>query len=421
MVSKCNRNTPQALLMFFAFSMILFFPSLTMILLGQSSFTLGIVAASLCISFFLGIHFYLHRTVKLDQSVIFALLIIVSCCLFIFVHLFFVNQQLPMLVEVDAKRFIFSFACIFIVVLSAFLAALYLKNNSTTYHFYNVVNICGILLLLNGLISLTKIDFFSTGLAKPTFLFLEPSHFALVVTPFLIYFCLTLSRNKALLLLLIVASWAGYIQNLTLLMGVVLAFTISTRQNLVFAALLFTLFVGALITLLGIDSLSYFTDRLVLSGDNDNLSVLVLFQGWQNAIETLTTQSYLGGGFQQFGVTTVYGSVSDKLYALLGFSINQFDGGATAPKLVGEFGIFGIAFLCGYLIFYLKVFLTLRSNASVSKMDVFFYAIFLASFLEFFIRGVGYFSPLMYLFLVSVFYFTVQKAKIKLEKNETDC
>ncbi len=422
MVLNCSRHTLQAILMFLSASMILFFPSLTMILLRQSSFTLGIVVASLCTSLFLSIYFCLHRTLKFDQSVIFVLFTILSCYCFIVFHLFLVNQQLPMLIEVDAKRFFFSFVCLFIVVLSAFLIALYLKSISNAKLFFDVVNVCGVLLLLNGLISLTKIDFFSTGLSKPTFLFLEPSHFALVVTPFLIFFCLTLSRNKAILLLFVVASWAGHIQNLTLFFGVALAFAISSRQNLIFAALLFTLFIGALITLLGIENLSYFTDRLVLSDDSDNLSVLVIFQGWQNAIETLTTQSYLGGGFQQFGITTVYGSVSDKLYALLGFSINQFDGGSTAPKLVGEFGVFGIAFLCVYLFFYVKFFLMLRNrNVSLSKVDMFFYAIFIASFLEFFIRGVGYFSPLMYLFIVSVFYFSVQISKVKLEKNETDC
>ena len=207
MVLNCSRHTLQAILMFLSASMILFFPSLTMILLRQSSFTLGIVVASLCTSFFLSIYFYLHRTLKFDQSVIFVLFTILSCYCFIVFHLFLVNQQLPMLIEVDAKRFFFSFVCLFIVVLSAFLIALYLKSISNAKLFFDVVNVCGVLLLLNGLISLTKIDFFSTGLSKPTFLFLEPSHFALVVTPFLIFFCLTLSRNKAILLLFVVASW----------------------------------------------------------------------------------------------------------------------------------------------------------------------------------------------------------------------
>jgi hypothetical protein len=284
----------------------------------------------------------------------------------------------------------------------------------------SIINVCAIILLLNGLISLTKIDFFSSGLSKPTFLFLEPSHFALVVTPFLLYFCLTLSRVKALCLLTLVASWAGYIQNLTLLFGVVLAFLVSTRQNLLIAGSFFTLFIFILISVFGADNFSYFTDRLSLSGDNDNLSVLVLFQGWQNAIETLTTQSYFGGGFQQFGITTVYGSVSSKLYTLLGININQFDGGATAPKIVGEFGVFGIFFLLVYLFFYSKVFIKLRRirRKSVSRVDVFFYAIFMSSFLEFFIRGVGYFSPLMYLSLISAFYFFVKNKIVRLELNE---
>lgn len=418
---KCNATFPQILLMFFAVSMILFFPSLTMIFLKQSSFTLGIVITSLCISILLAIHFYLNRDVKLDRSVIFTLLSIVLFCFFIFAHLFFVNQHLPIFIDVDSNRFFFSFCCLLIVVLSAFFSALFLKKLASINGFCMVINVCGIILLINGLVSLTKIDFFATGLGKPTFLFLEPSHFALVVTPFLIYFCMVLSKNKSIFLIFIVMGWAGYIQNLTLLMAVVLAFIISTRQNLIFAAVLLSFFFAIIVSLFGADSFSYFTDRLVLSGDNDNLSVLVLFQGWQNALETLTNQSYFGGGFQQFGITTIYGSVSDKLFALLGFNINQFDGGATAPKLVGEFGVFGIAFLCVYLFFYVKIFLMLRNrNVSLSKVDMFFYAVFLSSFLEFFIRGVGYFSPLMYLFLVSVFYFSVQNIKIKLKKNEID-
>lgn len=420
MVLKCRDNWLQRFLLIFVAFLILFFPSITMIFLGQSSFSVGIVIASVCSIALFFFRLLLSGHLIVNKKYILGLLLLLGCGFFVFVHIFYVISNLPILLEIDSGRFFLSFLCLVLVFFSAFLSALYLKFHVRSELILNVINVCAIILLLNGLISLTRIDFFSSGLPKPTFIFLEPSHFALVVTPFLLYFCLTLSRIKALCLLILAVCWASYIQNLTLLFGVVLAFLVSTRQNLLTAGSFFFIFIFILVSVFGADNFSYFTDRLSLSGDNDNLSVLVLFQGWQNAIETLTTQSYFGGGFQQFGITTVYGSISSNLYMLLGVNINQFDAGATAPKIIGEFGVFGILFLFVCLFFYLKVFIFLRKirSKNISRVDVFFYAIFISSSLELFIRGVGYFSPLMYLSIISVFYFLIKNKNIRLELNE---
>lgn len=422
MVLKCNANKQQSFLLAFITFLILFFPSLTMILLGQSSFTLGIVIASVFTISLYFIRMMCGGSIIYDKKNILGFILILGCGAFIFTHILYVVLNLPMPLEIDVGRFFFSFCCLILAFFSAFLSSLYLKYHTHYRVLPGIIDVCAIILLFNGLISLTKIDFFNSGLSKPTFLFLEPSHFALVVTPFLLYYCLILPRLKSIFIIVFVALWAGYIQNLTLLFGVLLAFLVSTRQNLIIAASLSILFIFFLVSVLGSDNFSYFSDRLSLSSDNENLSVLVLFQGWQNAFETLTTQSYIGGGFQQFGITTVYGSVSSKLYALLGFNINQFDGGATAPKIVGEFGVFGIIFLLIYLLLYLNVFVKLRNirRKCIPDVDVFFYAIFMSSFLELFIRGVGYFSPLMYLSLISVFYFLLRKKDSRLELNEVD-
>jgi len=282
----------------------------------------------------------------------------------------------------------------------------------------SVVKACLVVLVVNALISTSQIDFFSTGLNKPTFFFLEPSHFALAISPFLIYASFALSRVNATLLILFFGFWGLYIQNFTMIISVVMAFILSTRLNAVISSFVFVFAVGITVALWGPEVFSYFTDRLVISGDTDNLSVLVLLQGWENAIRTLTEQSYLGGGFQQFGVTTVYGEISDKLLSMLGFNINQYDGGGTASKIVGEFGAFGIVAIVAYLFGFFRSVSMLRKRQYASTVELFFSSVYVASFLEFFIRGVGYFSPLMYLFCVSIFYFYIQKFKRRQIGNE---
>jgi hypothetical protein len=293
-----------------------------------------------------------------------------------------------------------------------------LKMVSDEY-FHKSCMMISIILFCNGLISLSQIDFFGTGLGKPSFIYLEPSHFALAVAPFISYYCLTATRVKGILMLLFVSGWAVYIQNMTMMLAVLIAYLLSTRKNLVLSLSALLLVGGTLVIFIDADKLSYFSDRLSLSGSSDNLSVLVLYQGWDNAIKTLTS-SWLGGGFQQFGITTLTGDISEKLYQLLGFDINQFDGGSTAPKVIGEFGLFGLIWLVVYLIAFFSLFRRIRTQSIESKKDLFASTVIITSSLEFFVRGVGYFSPLLFMFAVSIFYLLDKARKENTPQKESN-
>jgi len=144
--------------------------------------------------------------------------------------------------------------------------------------------------------------------------------------------------------------------------------------------------------------LSYYADRLSLSGDSDNLTTLVYLQGWENALLNFGETDGLGVGFQQFGLAGSTGDISEKIYALMGGTyINLMDGGSTATKLIAEFGVFGIAMLLVFLRFALRAMIYTRSMQMIpsGQRDIhwmFFSACTVSYSLELVLRGVGYFS-----------------------------
>lgn len=384
-------------------SIIIFFPSLSMILLQQSSFTLGVVLAS---SFFIACRLLVTpRRLYLDIEHRRSISIILCFLVFVFFHfalVFYIfGTSLP---EQDFPKFLLSFIFLMLVLVANVIVkdVIYYVDEKTLHSTLKVILY---ILLLNALVSLTKIDVFGTGLAKPTFLFQEPSHFALICAPVLMYFSFIYAGTTTrLIILFMFALWGGYIQNFTMILAAAIAFIITARS------VSFTLLVCLLFGLVGFfflqsDLFSYYTARLNLSSGNQNLSTLVLLQGWQNAFLTMNA-SWLGSGFQQFGISTLSGDISQQIYSLLRIYINVFDGGSTAAKVVGEFGVFGIALMIVYLIGWLKIFFYIRKHKkSNNKKIILFASLYLASILEFFVRGAGYFTPSMFFFSVSVFYF----------------
>ncbi|MCS3767086.1 hypothetical protein HNP12_001143 [Aeromonas hydrophila] len=385
-------------------------PSLLMIFGNASSFSAGILISSLLI-----ISIFFMNSVSREEKThssysLWNIIALVGFLFFIMAHFYLVNLNGFNFNQIDFNRFALSYITLALVLTCALLIATSLRRLSDEY-FHQSSMIISLLLLFNAIMSLSRVDVFSTGLAKPTFLYLEPSHFALVAAPFISYYCLTSSRTRGTVILLSVVFWAGYIQNLTMLIAALLAFVLSTRKNLVVAMLALIIATLALFIFADTESMSYFNDRLSFSSSSNNLSVLVLYQGWENAIKTLTQLSWLGGGFQQFGITTLTGEASIKLHQLLGFDINQFDGGSTAPKILGEFGIFGACILLVYLTYLVIVFRRIRLGEIESKKEIFASVVLITSVLEFFVRGVGYFSPSLFMFAVGVFYLsdTVKK------------
>lgn len=398
--------------------MIIALPSMLMVFNLASSFSIGILCSSVIFLTVLFIHSLLRKNNTRSEYSVKNIILLIFFLLFIMLHFYIVNMLRFHFNQVDLNRFILSYITFSLMLCCALSIATSLKNVSDEY-FYKSCMMISIILFCNGLISLSQIDFFGTGLAKPSFIYLEPSHFALAVAPFISYYCLTTTRVKGILMLLFVAGWAAYIQNMTMMLAVIIAYLLSTRKNLVLSLSVLMLVGSTLVVFIDADKLSYFSDRLSLSGSSDNLSVLVLYQGWDNAIKTLAS-SWLGGGFQQFGITTLTGDVSEKLYQLLGFDINQFDGGSTAPKIVGEFGLFGLILLVVYLVALNSLFRKIRTKSIENKKNLFASTVIITSVLEFFVRGVGYFSPSLFMLAVSIFYLLDNARKEKTSQKESN-
>lgn len=141
-------------------------------------------------------------------------------------------------------------------------------------------------------------------------------------------------------------------------------------------------------------------------------------QGWDNAFLTLQ-QSPIGAGFQQYGISTIYGNISNKIFEMLNIYINQFDAGATAPKIIGEFGVFGILIVLLYLVGWVRIFIAVRRERfKVDKRHCFFPVFIYQASLSFYSRG-WLFYTWDVLLIASVLYFISNKVVQKEISYET--
>jgi hypothetical protein len=261
--------------------------------------------------------------------------------------------------------------------------------------------VCFILyiLIVNAILSITGVDYFGVGTGKPTFLFAEPSHFALIVAPFLIYYVRSRFIGWRWTLLLFV-TYAIFIENMTMMMVVLLAVIASFRLGKLGLILPFLL-----IFIFAFANTEYFISRLLFpSIESDNLSTLVVLQGWENAFQSLSDTNGWGVGFQQFGISSTTGEITEKIMILTnGSQFNLFDGGTTAAKILGEFGFIGALFISILIMRAFKAFLILRHECIPTDLFLFASCVDLGILIELFVRGVGYFSPTIFMYLVLFF------------------
>lgn len=299
----------------------------------------------------------------------------------------------------DGKRFGSSLAAMLALCGAAYVVALSLRRLNDAA-LKKTVSVIMFIFLLNGALALTGADFFGGATSKPTFLFSEPSHLALACAPFLI-FHVRARLTGWLGYLLFFFLWALYIENATML--AVLAATVVVGFRLKAMFLLLPVCIGLFAAFADLD---YFASRLVLSVDDANLSGLVLMQGWQNAFLTLIDSKGLGAGFQQFGIASATGDVTARVNELFGADLNLFDGGTTASKLVGEFGVFGIDLV---LLMMGRAALALRAikrkhAQPEHALQLLAHCTSVGFMVELLLRGVGYFSPGVFLYLTMFFY-----------------
>jgi hypothetical protein len=240
--------------------------------------------------------------------------------------------------------------------------------------------------------------------SKAVFPFTEPSFFALSFGPVLLFVCVTCSGFRRLSYLGLALIAALVMQNMTSLIAVLLVFFVCYPLRWGGIALALTLLAVGIFNV----DLSYYTDRLDFSGDNENFTVLVYVQGWQMLFESWKHSLGWGIGFQQMGINGTSVDASVLINAMSGGDSNIFDGSFVLAKIVSEFGAFGVVAILIYLRKAMASFKRLRrlarSGAEAASGRIFSDTIVLMYLIEVFMRGAGYLTGTAALLVAALAY-----------------
>ena len=228
---------------------------------------------------------------------------------------------------------------------------------------------------------------------KAIVIFSEPSHFGLAYVPILLYRCSVARRRTQFALIAVALALGTLLQSLTIIAGILVLSTLLLRRMP-----LILLLMAAAAGAFALD-LTYYAQRLTLSADSDNLSALVYMQGWERAALNFVETRGVGVGFQQFGIVGPTGGFAERIIDILGDSINLLDGGSTASKLIGEFGLLGVVAVAAFVRMairgarYIRRAQLFQAPAQRDPKRLFLYSLVVSYTFELFVRGVGYFSP----------------------------
>lgn len=370
------------------FILIFLLPPFVMNVFHASSYSSGILL--LCLIFF--INFFLSKKssflFKSNKNFIRANIVLYLMLLHGIIWMLIINSF-------NFNKFIFSYIGISFILLNALLFGSFFKSQKDN-HVNKILKITLFILFLNSLFPLFGIKLYNSSV--PVGLFVEPSHFALALSPLLLYSVIDKIKYFKLYLIYF-AFWAVFIQNLTLLLVVFGCFIFNnSKKNILYAIIIISL--SSLVI-----NISYFTSRTNLSSNSNNLSVLVFLNGWQKAAEAFKVSNGLGVGFQQLGYYNLKedNSINEALAVFEKDHLNKYDAGSLAPKIIAEFGIFGILLIIAYLIYFKTILIDIRNNRHFRSKSILFMQICsLTLILELFFRGVGYFSTSVFLFLLCI-------------------
>ena len=240
------------------------------------------------------------------------------------------------------------------------------------------------------------------GSSKPIFPFKEPSHFALLFVPILLFVCATASRYERLVFLVFGFALGLLLESFTLMLGCLVASIIICRPSQLL------LLGGVSVPFLILLDLSYYRARVTISEDAENLSALVYLQGWQLIAESWNTTTGLGRGFQQLGLHNAELPATTAIKSMEGASRNLLDGGHIVSKLIGEFGLLGVAIVFLFLGVAIRGAILIRRVSlgqclSYEPKKVLAASIIVSYILDLFVRGTGYFAPTALLLLSAIF------------------
>ena len=372
----------------------LILPSLLRFLLPVSSMSAGVAVGATSVIFLK------LRTLKfsweyfLSNSILLLLIGIAASTHFAFA---------AMLSPVNGSRFVFSLLLALLLIVAAIVVSpvvfgsMHVNGRPERAIFF--------ILILSALFGIVGIQPSGVDVyTKPVFPFTEPSHFALVFTPILLWMSVTARGVFPYVYIIFGLIIAVLLQNVTMVVGVILTAAVCLP---VFRFLLVSFVMAGAAVALNSD-LSYFSDRISFASESSNLSALVYLQGWQLIEESLSNSMGWGLGFQQLGENETSVQAALMINAILKTDSNISDGGFMLVKVVSEFGIFGIVAVAIYFHLFVASFRRLRhvalNNIDCPAGKVLALAITVTYVIELLIRGIGYFSGTGFLLISAIVY-----------------
>ncbi|MDN0109157.1 hypothetical protein [Yersinia mollaretii] len=285
----------------------------------------------------------------------------------------------------------------------------YISKHSTTDEFDKIIKLISTIYLALGIFSIFyKVSFFNYNYyIKSSFPFSEPSHYAISCIPFLIYTAINSKTHIAFIYLFSMLLLSLKLPSIIMMVATMLTlFIISLRLKYKLLYYMVSIFSFYFISnkIIQLDMANYFTSRLDFSLKNTNMTTLVYIQGWNDLLTNLIKTNGIGLGFQQMG-TGETNELNEYIFSLSGKYKNISDGSFLASKLVSEFGIIGIILLLAFVKLAMKCLfdITMAFKKNINDSVYLFSRVSIISFsVELFLRGVGYFSSSVVIFLISV-------------------
>jgi len=389
--------------LFLLLAIIFLLPSLTFVLLRQSSLATGMLVVFF-ILFFLFIKIFLLERIKVSTMLI-----------FLSVELFLFFSSIFNLLEFNTTKPLYSFMTITLMFIVASLLARFIVNLRIKSSI-NSVFIFILLLLLFGYIKLIYMPEFLGYMmgTKATFPFSEESHYALTLGIISIASSFVNNNKKNIFIILNMLLLSIIFPSLTLMaFSILMIIVIILRSRIKYLKLILLILLP--LFLFGLNELfsqmTYFSSRLNLE-NNTNITSLVWLQGWQLAYLNFFHTNGLGLGFQMLGQdNTIYGNITEIIssFMLDGALLNTQDGGFLAAKLIAEFGVIGLIITCSYILFLMKIVHMLQAlyqkkyTTEIEQKQLLMYGFIFGFIIEMFLRGIGYFSPNVFMLLTALF------------------
>jgi len=331
--------------------------------------------------------------------------------LFLLFSIYFSVSSFHSLLTYGSMKPLYSLSLIIVGFSAYFISKLFIKASFASLQF--ALRWSTYLLLAIGYIKLAWVPhiFRYKDAIKSVFPFSEESHYALALGPILAAYIINASVKESVFVVSLALVLSLSYPSLLLLVFVMFAVLVLMLRLKVTAWHIIGFFCAVLSALLVRDRVitnPYFEDRLSVSS-TENLTALVYTQGWELISENIGIDRILGVGFQMLGKeTTIFTDSSDVIESITGHSSNIQDGGFLAAKIITEFGFLGLGLIIAYVFLSFRCLLIVFSASSRGECQYNFetkklicVCVWILSFsIEIFLRGYGYFSPGLLLFLV---------------------